>query len=77
MENSNEKYTIPFVIHSAFGYRFSVKSNQNSIIVETGFFKSSLKMNKEEQISFLHQYTNGIYFKKESFVSIDVFEAEA
>lgn len=61
---------------SAFGYRFSVKSNQNNIIVGTGFFKSNRKMNKEEQIIFLHQYTNSIYLKKEVFVSIDVFEAE-
>lgn len=69
--------TIPFVMPSAFGYRFTVKSNQNNRIVGTGFFKSSQKMNKEEQISFLHKYTNGIYFKKEAFVSIDIFEAEA
>jgi hypothetical protein len=72
-----EQCTIPFVMPSAFGYRFSVKSKQNSRIVGTGFFKSSRKMNKEEQIRFLHQYTNGIYFKKEAFLSIDVFEAEA
>jgi hypothetical protein len=69
--------TIPFVMPSAFGYRFSVTSKQNNRIVGTGFFKSSRKMNNEERISFLHQYTNGMYLKKEAFVSIDVVEAEA
>jgi hypothetical protein len=65
------------VMPSAFGYRFSVTSKQNNKIIGTGFFKSSREMTAYEQISFLHQYTNGIYAKKESFVNIDVFEAEA
>jgi len=82
MENtSNKTQTEPCTIHgvmpSAFGYRFSVTSKQNGRTVGTGFFKSSKKMTKDEQISFLHQYTNGIYLRKEAFVSIDVFEAEA
>ena len=62
---------------SAFGYRFTVTSNQNNRIVGTGFFSSNQKMNKGEQISFFHQYTNGMYLKKQAFVSIDVFEAQA
>ena len=61
---------------SAFGYRFSVTSNQNNETLGTGVFKSSQKMTKDEQINFFHQYTNGIYLNKEAFVSIDIFEAE-
>jgi hypothetical protein len=62
---------------SAFGYRFSVTSNRNNEILGTGFFKSSRKMTKAEQLCFFHQYTHGKYQKEESFVSIDIFEAEA
>ena len=65
------------VMRSAFGYRFKVISKQNNKTLGTGFFKSSRKITKDEQISFFHQYTNGMYLNKESFVSIDVFEAEA
>ena len=65
------------VMRSAFGYRFKVTSKQNNKTLGTGFFKSSRKITKDEQISFFHQYTNGMYLNKESFVSIDVFEAEA
>ena len=65
------------VMPSAFGYRFSVTSNQNNKTLGTGVFKSSRKMTKDEQINFFHQYTNGMYLNKESFVSIDIFEAEA
>ena len=60
-----------------WGYRFSVTSNQNNKTLSTGFFKSSRKITKDEQLSFFHQYTHGMYLNKESFVSIDVFEAEA
>ena len=60
-----------------WGYRFSVTSNQNNKTLGTGFFKSSRKITKDEQISFFHQYTNGMYLNKESFVNIDIFEAEA
>ena len=60
-----------------WGYRFSVTSNQNNKTHDTGFFKSSRKKKKKEQLSFFHQYTHGMYLNKESFVSIDVFEAEA
>ena len=65
------------VMPSVFGYRFSVTSNQDNKTLGTGFFKSSQKMTKDEQLSFFHQYTQGLYLKKESFVNIDVFEAEA
>ena len=63
------------VMRSAFGYRFKVTSKQNNKTLGTGFFKSSRKITKDEQISFFHQYTNGMYLNKESFVNIDVFEA--
>ena len=63
------------VMRSAFGYRFKVTSNQNGETLGTGFFKSSRKITKDEQISFFHQYTNGIYLAKESFITIEVFEA--
>jgi hypothetical protein len=32
-------------------------------------------MTKEEQIIFLHQYNNGRYLDKESFITIDIVEA--
>ena len=72
-----QQLNIADVMPSTFGYRFSVTSNQNNKTLGTGFFKSSRKITKDEQISFFHQYTNGMYLNKESFVSIDVFEAEA
>ena len=65
------------IIPSAFGYRFSVTSNINNKMLGTGFFKSSRKMTKAEQLSFFHQYTNGMHQKEGDFVSIDIFEAEA
>ena len=65
------------VMPSAFGYRFLVTSKQDNKTLGTGFFKSSQKMTKDERLSFFHQYTQGLYLKQESFVNIDVFEAEA
>ena len=62
---------------SYFCHRFSVLSKQNGKTIGTGIFRTSKKMNKDEQIRFLHQYTNGIYLKKEDFVDIYVFESEA
>ena len=59
------------------GYRFSVTSNRNNKMLGTGFFKSSRKMTRVEQLNFFHQYTHGMYQKEESFISIDIFEAEA
>ena len=63
------------VMRSAFGYRFKVISKQNNKTLGTGFFKSSRKITKDEQMSFFHQYTNGMYLAKESFITIEVFEA--
>lgn len=63
------------VKRSAFGYRFKVTSKQNNSTLGTGFFRASKEMTKEEQINFLHQYTNGHYLAKESFITIEVFEA--
>ena len=65
------------VMPSAFGYRFSVTSNRNGKTLGTGFFKTSRKMTRDEQLDFFHQYTHGKYQKEEDFVSIDIFEAEA
>ena len=80
-QNLNNQHTqqlnIADVMPSAFGYRFSVTSNQGNKTLGTGFFKSSQKMTKDEQLSFFHQYTQGLYLKQESFVNIDIFEAEA
>ena len=77
METLNKNRIMNNEQKSAFGYRFLVTSNQDNKTLGTGFFKSSQKMTKDEQLRFFHQYTQGIYLKKESFVSIDVFEAEA
>ena len=60
-----------------FGYRFLVTSKQDNRTLGTGFFKTSRKMTKDELLSFFHQYTNRMYIKQESFVNIDIFEAEA
>ncbi len=73
----NQQLNTAGVMPSAFGYRFSVTSNRNNKMLGTGFFKSSRKMTEVEQLSFLHQYTHGMYQKEEAFVSIDIFEAEA
>ena len=66
----SQQLNIAGVMPSAFGYRFSITSNQNNKTLGTGFFKSSRKMTKNEQLTFFHQYTHGMYLKKESFVSI-------
>ena len=73
----NQQLNTAGVMPSAFGYRFSVISNRNNEILGTGFFKTSRKMTRDEQLDFFHQYTHGMYQKEESFVSIDIFEAEA
>lgn len=72
-ENLDNTQSMP----SAFGYRFSVTSNRNGKVLGTGFFKTSRKMSEDEQLDFFHQYTNGMHQKAGSFVSIDIFEAEA
>ena len=81
MKNQNNTYKQQLntagVTPSAFGYRFSVTSNRNGETLGTGFFKSSRKMTKAEQLNFFHQYTHGMYQNKEAFISIDIFEAEA
>ena len=80
-ENLNNAETqqlnIAGVMPSAFGYRFLVTSKQDNKTLGTGFFKTSQKMTKDERLSFFHQYTNRMYIKHESFVNIDIFEAEA
>ena len=73
----NKQLNTAGVMPSAFGYRFSVTSKINNKTLGTGCFKSSRKMTKAEQLSFFHQYTNGMYQNKEAFISIDIFEAEA
>jgi len=78
-ENSNTKQpcTIDSVMLSAFGYRFKITSKQNNKVIGTGFFKTSRKFSEKEQIDFFHEYTNGGYLGKESFINVDVFETEA
>ena len=71
MEALNKNRTINY------GYRFLVTSKQNNETLGTGFFKTSRKMTKDDLLSFFHQYTQGLYIKQESFVNIDIFEAEA
>jgi hypothetical protein len=62
-------------LKSNYRYRFKITSKQNDSTLSTGFFKVSKKMTKEEQIIFLHQYNNGRYLDKESFITIDIVEA--
>ena len=76
MESKIMKKYYEYMKPSAFGYRFSITSNQNNETLGTGVFKSRQKMTKDEQISFFHEYTNRMYLNKEAFVSIDIFEAE-
>ena len=71
MEILNKNRTINY------GYRFLVTSKQDNETLGTGFFKTSRKMTKDELLRFFHQYTQGLYVKQESFVNIDIFEAEA
>ena len=71
------EYNKPAETKAIFGYRFLVTSNRNNEILGTGFFKTSRKMTRDEQLSFFHQYTNGMHQNKEAFISIDIFEAEA
>ena len=86
MDNLNDKLSneaqsqpscLGAVMRSDFGYRFKVTSKQNNSTLGTGFFRASKEMTKEAQINFLHQYTNGHYLAKESFITIEVFEAYA
>ena len=60
-----------------FGYRFLVTNKQDNKTIGTGFFKPGQKMTKDERLSFFHQYTHGMYIKQQSFINIDIFEAEA
>ena len=60
-----------------FGYRFLVTRKQDNKTIGTGFFKTSRKMTKDERLRFFHEYTQGMYINQESFVNIDIFEAEA
>lgn len=76
-EATNPACFLGGVMRSAFGYRFKVTSKQNNSTLGTGFFKVSREMTKGEQLEFMHQYTNGFYLAKESFISIEVFEADA
>ena len=71
------EYNKPAETKAIFGYRFSVTSNRDGKTLGTGFFKSSRKMTRDEQLNFFHQYTHGMYQKEEAFVNIDIFEAEA
>ena len=73
----NKQLNTAGVMPSTFGYRFLVTSNRNNEILGTGFFKTSRKMTRDELLDFFHQYTHGRYQNEESFVSIDIFEAEA
>ena len=57
----NKQLDTAGVMLLAFGYRFSVTSNRNGKTLGTGFFKTSRKMTKDEQLSFFHQYTHGKY----------------
>ena len=79
MDFSDKKQAciIPRVMRSAFGYRFKITSKENNKVFGTGFFKVSKEFSKDEQIDFLHQYTNGYYLNKKSFINIDIFEADA
>lgn len=76
-EAESPAFLVGAVMRSVFGYRFKITSKQNNKTLGTGLFKVSREMTKEEQIDFLHQYTNRNYLNKEFFVNIDVFEADA
>jgi|GEM_PF-5200200 len=54
-------------------YRFKITSIQNNHVIGTGLFTTSKKLNTEKQISFLHEFTNGVYANKERFVCIEVW----
>lgn len=53
-------------------YRYKITSKQNGQILGTGSFKVHKKMNETEQLFFLHEYTNGMYLKKEPYINIEI-----
>lgn len=58
-------------------YRFEVKNNQNGKIEGTGCFTHSKEdLSENQQLSFLHEYTNGMYKGKEQFFSIRIHKVQ-
>jgi len=57
------------------GYRYTVVSNVDNKIIGTGLFKSTEQISEQEQLDFLHRYTNGIYLKYEGLLSIHIAES--
>ncbi len=56
-------------------YRFEVKYKINGKIEGTGCFTHSAEsLSEQEQLSFLHEYTNGMYKNKEQFLSIKIWK---
>jgi hypothetical protein len=57
------------------GYRFTVINNVDNKIIGTGLFTATEKISEQEQLDFLHRYTNGIYLKHEALLSIHIAES--
>lgn len=55
-------------------YRFKVTNKINGRVEGTGSYKSSKKLTDVEQIDFLHQYTNGLYYDKVDYLNIEIWE---
>lgn len=55
-------------------YRFKITRKQNKTVIGTGRFRTIAEMNKERQLSFFHEYTNGAYFGKEYFLIIEIWQ---
>lgn len=56
-------------------YRYEVKNKINGKIEGTGCFTQSTEdLSIQEQISFLHEYTNGMYKNKEQFLGIKIWK---
>jgi hypothetical protein len=52
-----------------------VVNNVDNKIIGTGLFKSTEQISEQEQLDFLHRYTNGIYLKYEGLLSIHIAES--
>lgn len=56
-------------------YRYEVKNKINGKVEGTGCFTSSkYDLTEQEQLSFLHEYTHGMYKKNIGFLSIKTWK---
>jgi len=52
-------------------YKFKITSKHDDSILGTGNFKVCKQMTEQQQLVFLHHYTNGCYLRNQ-FVNIEI-----